>query len=98
MEYKVSWSIPPDQGNHVTKLSYRNDPGMYLIDNFGNHYSFTGLTGAALDGCTLEANSPNATAYGSFIFPKAQPGATAFTFHDDDTHYAITINLGVPVH
>jgi hypothetical protein len=27
--------------------------------------------------------------YGYYVFPPAQPGATSFTFHDDDQHVPI---------
>ncbi|MBN1889860.1 MAG: hypothetical protein JW850_17830 [Thermoflexales bacterium] len=67
---------------------------MYLTDNLGRRYDHIITNGAAKMGGDVYSNKPPAMLDGVFVFPPALPGGTVFTFHDDDQHIAISINLG----
>ncbi len=54
---------------------------MYLQDNIGNYYYFIDNGGASRD---KDIISHNKTLRGWFLFSPPQPGASSFTFHDED--------------
>jgi hypothetical protein len=60
---------------------------MYLTDDLGNRYNHIATSGSAGSEYNFEYSGD--TTQGVFIFPPARPGATIFTFHDDDNHDAI---------
>jgi hypothetical protein len=79
---QVTWTgIYQDNTYHIRKGSDINNPNMYLTDNLGHRYDHTQVGGAAAQDVQLYHNQP---AQGWFQFPAFQPGATVFTFHDDD--------------
>ena len=65
----------------VLIYSALGNTNMYLVDNLGNRYDFLQAGGDA----TLDIKlSDQQSAHGWFLFPAPVPGATSFTFVDDD--------------
>ena len=95
MVFMLSWQarigegVLAADGTPATALAKPSDVGnrnMYITDNLGNRYDFTGLGGAAEEDAVILKDQ---TVEGWFLFPPPQPGAKLFTFHDDDNFWAI---------
>jgi hypothetical protein len=59
---------------------------MYLTDDLGNRYNHISVGGGAAKDIAMKNGE---SIVGWFIFPPAQPGVSAFTFHDSDNDIAI---------
>jgi hypothetical protein len=87
LKLDVSWiGRYVDTARHVAKGSDAHNRNMYLTDDLGNRYDHMDSGGAAASEVTLTNRQP---AYGWFLFPPPAPGATHFTFHDDDNGQSI---------
>lgn len=86
MTYAVSWTPKFGGGGTITKFSDAQNPRMNIIDNLGNKYKAVGVWGRARGESQVGSGQ---TIKGFFRFPKALPGATSFTFHDDDNDVSI---------
>ena len=80
MTFIVTWTayMPPYMTIH--KGAYEGN--MYLTDDLGNRYNHIATSGSAGSEYNFEFSGD--TTQGVYIFPPARPGATVFTFHDDD--------------
>lgn len=88
MEFTVTWSVNFLSGTDARKKSDTYNRNMYLIDNLGHRYDHIGTGGAAQLGGSAHQGQFTVMD-GTFLFPPAQPGASVFTFHDDDQHVTI---------
>lgn len=82
MTFIVTWTayMPP----RVTIRKGADESNMYLTDELGNRYDHIATSGSA--GSEFNFALSGDTTQGVFIFPRARPDATIFTFHDDDNH------------
>ena len=92
MLFNIVWTahIPGGGNYYATKGSDVGNPNMNVTDNLGNRYDHIALYGIAGQNAALRDGQ---SGYGSYLFPAAQPGATSFTFHDDDQAIAIGDNV-----
>jgi LysM repeat protein len=88
MLFNLVWTAHiPGGGNYfATKGSDVGNLNMNVTDNLGNRYDHIALYGIAGQDAALRDGQ---SGYGSYLFPAAQPGASSFTFHDDDQAIAI---------
>lgn len=84
MQLNFRWSAAHVKGtrwDYLIKYCDEGNRNMYITDNQGNRYDHVEIGGAARgDHKMYEGQSVE----GWFLFEPAKPGATAFTFHDDD--------------
>jgi predicted outer membrane repeat protein len=81
----------------IYKNSDAENPNMYITDNLGNRYGHVAVGGAAAQTTYFYPSGPT-SAEGWFLFPRAQAGATVFTFHVDDETPPYTIGNLVLAH
>jgi hypothetical protein len=86
MKFNAVWTAPIEPRAYVKKYSDVGNTNLYLRDNLGNRYHHVEVGGDAGRDIILTRYS---TARGWYLFPPAQPGATSFIFHDDDSHVHI---------
>jgi hypothetical protein len=87
MLFSVSWTLTDISARFkVSKGSDKGNRRMYLIDNLGNRYDHIAGGGAAYQRVGLENNIPIT---GWFEFGAPPPGASKFTFYDDDNKLVI---------
>lgn len=86
MVFLVSWTPKFGGGGTIIKFSDTQNPRMNIRDNLGNKYHHVGVWGRGRGDTQVESGQ---TIKGFFEFPKALPGATSFTFFDDDNDVSI---------
>lgn len=89
MRVTVSWDMKYDVESlqqSVRKYSDEKNEKMYLRDNLGNIYHHIEVGGEAAKTISFWGEE---TLNGWFLFPEPAPGATYFTFVDDDQHVEI---------
>jgi hypothetical protein len=84
MRFNVFWTARAESGEYRTiyKGSDVENRNMYLVDNLGNRYDHIDTGGSASLDDQFYINEE--THEGWYLFPPAMPGASSFTFHDDD--------------
>lgn len=82
MVVAVSWKLIKGCGDYctVTKRSDVGNTAMYLRDEQGRRYRHVSVEGDAAKDIVMRKN----TIYGSYVFPPALPGATTFSFQDEN--------------
>ena len=88
MQFNIAWTahVAGTGQDWAQKGSDVGNRNMNVTDNLGNRYDHVELGGVAGENVILRDNE---TGYGWYLFPAAYPGATVFTFHDDDQHVAV---------
>jgi hypothetical protein len=87
MSFLVSWTADFKRpGFEVVKRKDTNNTNMYILDNLGNRYNHIEVGGDAARDLGMKHGD---VAVGSFVFPKAAPGATIFEFVDADHDHSV---------
>jgi hypothetical protein len=98
MRVTVSWDAKYDVESlqvSAKKHSDEKNENMYLRDNLGNRYNHIEVGGDAAKTISFWGQE---TFNGWFLFPEPAPGATYFTFVDDDQHVEIpNMTLANPI-
>jgi len=99
MYFDIRWSVQFLNPNvtSIYKYSDADNHNMYITDNLGNRYDHVATGGAAAELTYFYPTGP-LSADGWFLFPRAQLGATIFTFHDDDHTPPFAIGNLILVH
>jgi ankyrin repeat protein len=87
MEFHVRWIGEGLFSGFIDKGSDAGNRNMYVVDDRGRRYDHIETRGAAAEETRLDDRFPQAA--GTFVFPGAASGATAFAFKDDDQQVEI---------
>ena len=88
MKFFVYWQIHNFLENG-TKESDIDNPGVYLTDNLGNHYTFTEAGDGAVNSVKFRNDQP---IYGWYLFPPGKDGAIVFSLHDDCINVSVELS------
>jgi hypothetical protein len=80
MTYELYYVLtPPNFDMDVYKTIVNNPKNIFLTDDKKNRYEYEYYRGCV--GTELKTHLKAVSCEGGFLFPKAKPGATSFTFH-----------------